>query len=338
MLDPTRSPWTALSDASALHRSAIGPTVAAGALILALSACAPATNDENAHASGDRPVVVTTFSVLEDMAAHVGGERIEVRSIVPRGAEIHEYDPTPSDIRGAAEADLVMENGLGLETWFEQFTAHSGAETVTLTEDIDPIPVTQLDGHPDAAGAGDSMPVNPHAWVSPVAGQGYVTAIEEALSGLSPEDSQYFQDNAQQLINDLQEIDAQARVRFEALGGGAHLVTCEGAFSYLTEEYGLGEHYLWPLNAENEGTPAQAEAQVRYVQEHQIPTVFCESTVNDSAQRQVVEATGAELGEPLHVDSLSDDSGPVPSYQDLLKHTLETIAEGLEAQTEESAP
>lgn len=337
MLDTSRSPWIALPRHSLLARTHVRSAAALGVLAVALSACSTAAEENRgAGASSERPVVVTTFSVLEDMVSHVGGDRIEVRSIVPRGAEIHEYDPTPSDIRGAAEADLVMENGLGLETWFEQFTAHSGADTVTLTDQIDPIPVTRLDDHPDAADTTESMPVNPHAWISPAAGQEYVAAIQDALSDLSPEDSEYFQDNADELIEELSDIDTQARERFSALEDGAHLVTCEGAFSYLTEEYELGEHYLWPLNAENEGTPAQAEAQIRYVEDHQVPTVFCESTVNDSAQRQVVEATGAELGPPLHVDSLTDESGPVPTYVDLLNHTLETIAEGLEAHAEES--
>lgn len=295
-----------------------------------LSACGQTQNETG----NDKPVVLTTFTILQDIAEQVGGDRVEVRSITPPGAEIHEYDPTPSDIRDASEADLVIQNGMGLEDWFDQFIQHADAPSVTVTDDVDPLPVTLLSGHPDAEEDGD-MPPNPHAWMSPTHGQQYVAAIEAALSELSPEHAGYFEANAQDYTEQLEQLHLEAVEMFDDLGDTGHLVTCEGAFSYLTQEYDLGEHYLWPLNAENEGTASQAQAQIRYVEEHNVPTVFCESTVNDSAQQQVVAATDATLGEPLYVDSLTDDDGPVPTYLELLEYDLRIIAEGL-AQDAES--
>ena len=299
---------------------------AATACTLALTSCSDAGADSSA-ASEDfaEPMVLTTFTVLQDMAAEVGGEHLEVRSITPEGAEVHEYDPTPTDIRNAAEADLVLENGLGLEEWFEQFLQHSEAPSVALTEGVETIPVTRLQDHPDDAGSDEDMPVNPHAWMSPVHAQVYVDNIEAALTEHFPEHAEHFADNAAQYRHQLEEIHRDTLERFDALESDAHLVTCEGAFSYLTEEYGLGEHYLWPMNAENEGTAAQAEAQVEYVEAHEVPTVFCESTVNDSAQQQVVAETGAELGQPLHVDSLTDTEGPAPTYLELLRYDIDRI-------------
>ncbi|GAB3188301.1 metal ABC transporter solute-binding protein, Zn/Mn family [Nesterenkonia suensis] len=300
---------------------------------LALSACAAdgsADPDAGGHDTGapeageDRPVVLATFTVLQDIAETVGGDRVDVRSITPLGAEIHEYDPTPGDVRDAAEADLILANGLGLEAWLDQFLAQSEAPTVTVTEDVDPLPVTRLPEHPDES---SEMPTNPHAWMSPRQGVTYVDGVEAALTELSPQDAEVFAENAEALRGELEDLDAAARERAAELDD-VHLVTCEGAFSYLTQDLDLGEHYLWPINADDEGTPQQIEAQIRYVREHEVPTVFCESTVNEAAQQQVAEDSGAQLGDPLYVDSLSAEDGPVPSYLDLLRHGLELILDG----------
>lgn len=297
------------------------PLSAAAVSALALSGCA---SDPGPSSEGSAPVVLTTFTVLADMAEVIGGERIEVRSITPVGADVHEYDPTPSDIRSAAEADLVMQNGLGVEDWLEQFIQHADAPAVTITDGIETLPITRLPGHPDDAGSEGDMPVNPHGWMSPVQAQVYIDNIEAALSEHFPDDAEHFAKNADEYRQQLRELDQQTQARFEAADSQLHLVTCEGAFSYLTEEYGLGEHYLWPLNAENEGTAAQTEAQIDYVNSHTVPVVFCESTVNDSAQQQVAAETGAEMGAPLYVDSLSE-GGEVTSYLDLLEYNIDQI-------------
>lgn len=312
------------------HAAALRRTLcAAAAGALALSGCTssgqPAETTDGESSAAGEPLVLATFTILADMAAEVGGEHIEVRSITPQGAEVHEYNPTPSDIRSAAEADLVIENGLGLETWLDQFLQHADAPTVTLTDGIDTLPVTRLPGHPDDLGSDAQMPDNPHAWMSPVQAQTYVDTIEQALSSEFPEHSESFADNAEQYRGQIEQLHQQTAERFAAVDEHVHLVTCEGAFSYLAEEYGLGEHYLWPMNSQNEGTAAQAQSQIDYVEEHQVPAVFCESTVNDSSQQQVASATDAELGDPLHVDSLTAADGPVPTYLELLSYDVDQI-------------
>lgn len=309
-----------------------------GACLL-LSGCGPAGADglgESGDPDDDRPVVLTTFTVLADIVSQIGGDRVQVRSITPVGAEIHEYDPTPGDIRAATEADLVITNGMGLEAWFDQFIDHAEAPSTTATADVDPLPVTRLSGHP---AAGEDLPTNPHAWLSPERGRQYVDAVERALTELSPADADVFAEHADAYRERLTEIAEDARTRLaaveEATGSPAQVVTCEGAFSYLAEDLGLEEHYLWPINADTEGTPQQVEAQIEHVRSHEVPTIFCETTVNDDAQRQVAEASGARLGEPLHVDSLSASDGPVPSYLDLLRHDLDLIISGAEAGVQE---
>ncbi|WP_010524835.1 metal ABC transporter solute-binding protein, Zn/Mn family [Nesterenkonia sp. F] len=327
-----------------LRRSARRSRRPAAAALLAaallLSGCGPAGADGlgESGAHDDRPVVLTTFTVLADIVSQIGGDRVEVRSITPVGTEIHEYDPTPGDIRAATEADLVITNGLGLEAWFDQFIDHAEAPSTIASADVDPLPVTRLAGHPAAA---EDLPTNPHAWLSPERGRTYVDVVEQALAELSPADSEVFAAHADSYRERLTEIAEDARTRLaaveESTGSPAQVVTCEGAFSYLAEDLGLEEHYLWPINSDTEGTPQQVEAQIEHVRAHEVPTVFCETTVNDDAQRQVAEASGATLGKPLHVDSLSAPDGPVPSYLELLRHDLDLIISGAEAGVEESS-
>lgn len=301
-------------------------TAAALALpALALTACA----EESADGGSDAPLVLTTFSVLGDITEQIGGDAVQVESLTPVGAEVHEYDPSPSDVAAASDADLVIQNGLGLEEWFDQFIAQGDAEVITASEGIESRPITRVPGHPDDQGDAAEMPTDPHAWLSPEKGQTYVDTIEAALADLAPEHADQFEANADALREELQELAEEARERASAVDG-AYVVSCEGAFSYLAEDLGLSEHYLWPLNAENEGSPQQVEAQIEFVEEHDVETIFCESTVNDGPQQQVADASGAELGDTLYVDSLSEEGGPVPTYTDLLRHNIDTILEAAE--------
>lgn len=294
---------------------------------LAFTACSPGESGGR-----ERPLVLTTFTVLEDMTAAVAGDHVEVRSITPPGAEIHEYDPTPQDVRSAAEADLVLENGLNLEAWFQQFIDQSEAPSVTVTDGLESRPITRIPGHPDEAGSQEDMPVDPHAWMSPQRALSYIDTIEDALAELAPEHAGDFVSNAEEYKGQLEELIAETEERIEEADGQIHVVSCEGAFGYLADEFGFEEHYLWPLNADGEGTPQQVEAQIDYVREHEVPTIFCESTVNPGPQEQVAEATGAELGDPLYVDSLSEEDGPVPTYLELLQYDIDLILDGAEAE------
>ncbi|MFR9731277.1 metal ABC transporter substrate-binding protein [Saccharopolyspora sp. MS10] len=294
------------------------------AVLAALAAGAPLLAGCGAglgRAEDERPSVVTTFTVLADMTRAVAGDAIAVESITKPGAEVHGYEPTPSDLLTAAKSDLVLDNGLGLESWFAQFVARSEAPHVTLSTGIDPLPI-RAGGHPGA--------VNPHAWMSPRNAKIYVANIRDALTRLSPAHAGLFRANAEDYTRRLDEIETYLRTELDRLPAQRRaLVTCEGAFSYLTRDAGLQEAYLWPVNSDSEGTPQQIKSTTRFVQERRIPAVFCESTVNDKAQRQVAEETGARFGGTLYVDSLSEAGGPVPTYLDLLRHDAETVVTGL---------
>lgn len=301
-------------------RVAVGRKVVATATLIAtafaLVGCAPA-----ASPGSGKPLVLTTFTVIADMAQVVGGDAVEVESITKVGAEIHGYEPTPSDLAKASSARLILDNGFGLERWFEDFLARSEAPHAVLTEGVEPVDIRSG----DYAG----LP-NPHAWMSPIAGQVYVDNIRDALTELIPTEAEQFAANAEAYKAELQVLaDELAAVVAELPERQRLLISCEGAFSYLARDIGLAEGYLWPVNSDTQGTPQQIKAAIELVRESGVGVVFCETTVSADAQRQVAREAGAEYGGQLYVDSLSEPDGPVPSYLELLRYDVDLIAEGL---------
>ncbi len=266
--------------------------------------------------------VATTFTVLADMAQNVAGDAAEIVSITKPGAEIHGYEPTPQDIVRASDADLILWNGLNLELWFEQFLDNLGdVPSATLTQGIDPIPI--------GSGEYEGAP-NPHAWMGPDNAIVYIDNIAAALSERDPANAATYAANATAYKDALDRTIGPLRDRIQSLPEDERwLVTCEGAFSYLARDFGMHELFLWPMNADQIGTPRQVRAVIDGVREHDIPVVFCESTVNTAPAQQVARETGVAYGGQLYVDSLSEPDGPVPTYLDLLRVTATTVADGL---------
>lgn len=274
------------------------------------------------EAQSKKKVVATTFTVLADMARNVAGDQLVVNSITRVGAEIHGYQPTPSDIVKAQSADLVLYNGLNLERWFEKFTRQlRKTPSVLLTENIEVINISE------SAYAGKP---NPHAWMSPKNGLIYIENIRKAFVKLDPTNAAVFNSNAKKYSEQLKSIDSKLRSKLGALPENRRaLVTCEGAFSYATRDYNLKEFYLWAVNADEQGTPRQIRNTIDAVRKNKIPAVFCESTVQPDGMQQVAKEAGAKFAGLLYVDSLSDASGPVPSYLRLLEHFADTVIAGL---------
>lgn len=269
--------------------------------------------------------VVTTFTVIADMAQNVAGDAAQVVSITKPGAEIHGYEPTPQDLVRTRDADLILWNGLNLELWFQRFLSNlNGVPSVVVTEGITPIAIS--------GGDYDTKP-NPHAWMSPSDALIYVDRIADAMAAHDPANAEVYRSNATAYKAKIVDVITPVRDAIAALPEDKRwLVTCEGAFSYLARDLGLREMYLWPINADQMGTPQQVRRVIDGVREHKIPAVFCESTVNQAPAKQVARETGAKYGGVLYVDSLSPPDGPVPTYLDLLKVTTQTIATGLGAE------
>jgi manganese/iron transport system substrate-binding protein len=278
----------------------------------------------NATESGKPFKVVTTFTVIRDIARNIAGDAAVVESITKPGAEIHDYQPTPHDIVKAQDADLVIWNGLNLERWFEKFFQNvSDVPSVVASEGVQPMGITE--------GAYSGKP-NPHAWMSPTNALIYVENIRKALVQHDPAHADTYNKNAAAYAAQIKAMDAPLRERLASIPKDQRwLVTSEGAFSYLARDYGLRELYLWPINADQQGTPQQVRRVIDEVRKNKVPVVFSESTVSDKPARQVAKETGALYGGVLYVDSLSEETGPVPTFLKLLETTVATIAEGFGA-------
>lgn len=286
------------------------------------SASAPATGS-----AAPRPRVLATFTVLADMAQEVACGRLEVRSITKPGAEIHSYEVTPSDLRRAQGTTLLLENGLGLEQWTRRFTdGLPGVTRVTLSNGVAPLPIGGEEGGTPAHGR-----PNPHAWMSPRLALTYVANIRDAFIRQDPAGAETYRRCAATYGDRLRALDADLGRRLGRLPPEHRLlVTCEGAFSYLARDYHLDEAWLWPVNGEREVTPQRMQRVIRTVRERRVPAVFCESTVDDRAQRRVAAETGARFAGTFHVDSLSGPEGPAATYVDLMRHNVDTLLAGLD--------
>ena len=299
------------------------------ALMASLGLVAGCRASEPTREAAGRPVVLTTFTVLADLARNVAGDRLDVHSIVKEGAEIHGYQPTPSDIQRASGADLVVENGLGLELWARRFTAAAGdIPTVTLSDGMEPLLITEdaYEGKP-----------NPHAWMSPKRAMAYVDRLEKAFIALDPDGADVYATNAADYRTQLEQLDQELRKDLASIPKEHRiLVSCEGAFSYLANDYGLEEAYLWPVNAESQITPKRMARLIETVRERGVPSIFCESTVSDKAQREVAAASGARFAGTFYVDSLSKSDGPAATLLDLQRHNVKLIRQGLASDRSQS--
>ncbi|MGB3640404.1 MAG: metal ABC transporter substrate-binding protein [Rivularia sp. (in: cyanobacteria)] len=302
---------------------------------LCLSGCSPGQNVSESPSQveeiGDtaqnpntknKKVILTTFTVLADMARNVAGDKAIVQSLTKPGAEIHGYEPTPRDLVKAQDADLILDNGLGLERWAQKFYGNvKDVPHVTLSEGVTPIDISE------DAYAGKP---NPHAWMSPKLALKYVENIRKALVNLDPANAETYNANAQTYSEQIKQVDKKLQKTVAEIPANRRfMVTCEGAFSYLANDYGLKEEYLWAVNSEQQATPQQVKKVINTVRKNKVPTVFCESTVNANAQKQVAKESNAKFGGVFYVDSLTDADGVAPTYFKLLEYNINTLVNGL---------
>lgn len=269
--------------------------------------------------------VITTFTIIQDIAQNVGGDAAIVESITKPGAEIHDYQPTPRDLVKAQNAELILWNGLNLERWFERFFQNiKNVPSVVVTDGITPLSIYE--------GEYEGLP-NPHAWMSPNNALIYIENIRQAFVTQDPDNADTYNENAARYADEIRALDAPLRAKLDQIPEDQRwLVTSEGAFGYLAQDYNLKEAYLWPINADEQGSPQQVKKLIDKIREYSIPVVFSESTISDKPAKQVAKETGAHYGGVLYVDSLSEQNGPVPTYVKLLETTVETIVKGFEIQ------
>ena len=265
----------------------------------------------------NKKLLLVSFTVLEDIVKNIVGDEFDVKSITKPGIEVHGYQTTPSDLIKGSRAEVFIDNGFGFELWAEKFVSNLKVKRITIANNLKPLFIGEdaYKGKP-----------NPHAWISPKRGIIYVDTLSRALSELKPQSKTVFKKNAEIYKNKLLEIDEDFSLFLNTLKKNQkYLVSCEGAFTYLTNDYGLKEAYLWPVNAESQITPKRMAKVINLVKTNDIPAVFCESTVSSESQLAVARETGAKFGGNFFVDSLSEKNGPASSYIDLLNHNLNLI-------------
>ena len=276
------------------------------------------------HAATAKKRIVTTFTIIQDMAQNVAGDAAMVESITKPGAEIHGYEPTPQDIVKAQHADLVLWNGLNLERWFERFFGNlKNVPSAVLSEGVEPIGIEE--------GPYTGKP-NPHAWMSPSNAVIYVENIRKALVKLDPANAATYNANAKTYSAKFTAVEQTVRTELGKIPAEQRwLVTSEGAFPYLARNFGMKELFLWAVNADQQGTPQQVRKDIDVVRTNKIPVVFSESTVSDKPAKQVARETGARYGGVLYVDSLTATNGPAPTYLKLMEYNARTIVRGFTA-------
>lgn len=270
-----------------------------------------------------KKVILTTFTVIADMVQQVAGDKAIVQSLTKIGAEVHGYEPTPSDLQRGQQADLILDNGLGLERWAEKFYGNlKNVPRITLSQGVEVVNISQdsYAGKP-----------NPHAWMSPKAALIYVENIRKALVDLDPINAGIYNTNAANYSQKIKALDQQLRETIATVPPEKRfIVSCEGAFSYIAQDYGLKELYLWAVNSEQQATPKQIQNVIQQVRQQKIPAIFCESTVSADAQKQVARETGAKFSGVFYVDSLTPPDGVAPTYLSLLTYNINTLVKGLQ--------
>ena len=287
-----------------------------------LSSC----KSSNVSNGTNKKVLLTSFTILEDIVSNIAGEKFRVESITKPGMEVHGYKTTPSDLIRGSNAVLFFENGFGLELWSDKFTSNLDVKRISMSDNLKPIYIAEdaYKGKP-----------NPHAWISPRRGKLYIDSIVKALKDLDPENSSFFEENGTIYKTKINKIDEDFKLFLNTIEKSKrYLVSCEGAFTYLVNDYGLKEAYLWPVNAESQVTPKRMANVINLIKNNDIPSVFCESTVSSEAQLTVARESGAKFGGNFYVDSLSSKNGPAPTYLDLLNHNLQLIKKGFSIKPE----
>ncbi len=307
---------------SSITRRGAGTAIAMAVLLAALvGACG---GSAPTPAAGGAPVkVVATTTVFADLVAQVGGDRVEVSSLVPKGGEVHTFDPTPSDIRRVVEADLIVRNGLGLDDWLAALVADAGATApvVVLGEDLDG--VDYLGGDPD-----HGEEVNPHLWLDVAYAKAYVGRIAAALSAADPDAAAGYQERAAAYGAELATLDTEIRERLGAIPEADRLViSFHDAFPYFARAYGLVIDGTIVEAPGQDPSAGQIADLVAAIDDKGISAILAEVQFNDELAQAIAAETDAVVVSDLYTDTLGD--APLDTYGAIMRSNVDRIVEAL---------
>jgi zinc/manganese transport system substrate-binding protein len=275
--------------------------------------------------------VVATFSILADMVRQVGGEQLQLSSLVGSGGDAHVYTPTPADARALVAAKLVFINGLGFEGWVNRLIASSRtkATVITATRGITPLKAEKA-GH-DHDHVGHSHGENdPHAWQSVANAKIYVANVLAALSAADPTAAAAFEANAKAYTTRLDALERDIRATVARIPADKRkVITSHNAFQYFEKAYGLDFISPRGISTSAEPSPQAVGRIIRQIKAEKIPAVFLENISDPRLMKRIADETGAKIGGTLYSDALTPAGGPASTYIEMMQHNLRQIAGAL---------
>lgn len=280
--------------------------------------------------------VVATNSILADMAKEIGKEHVVVHSIVPVGTDPHEHEVLPEDIKKASDADVILYNGLNLETgngWFmnlmETAKKEEGKDYFAVSKKVTPLYL--------AKGATKTQ-ADPHVWLDLSNGMKYVEEITRILSEKDEDNQKEYEKNSKAYIEQLKKLDQQAKDSLGSIEEDKRLlVTSEGAFKYFSKAYDVPAAYIWEINTESQGTPEQMKTIVNQVRDSNVPVLFVETSVDPRSMERVAKETGLTIYDKLYTDSIDKKGEKGDSYYKMMQWNIQTIHDGLSQEKPEEA-
>lgn len=269
----------------------------------------------------NKPKVVATASMIADMVENIGGNLIDVETIVPIGGDPHLHDPTPRDARLVAGADLVLKNGLTFEGWLNELIDNSGtkADIVTVTKGVDHIASSTYKNSAD-----------PHAWMDAENGLIYIENIKDALVKLDPNHQEEFEFNYNIYRQQMLELDEYIKKEIQKIPTKQRiLITSHDAFEYYGKKYGLRLEAVLGTSTDAEAQTSDITRLNKVIQESKVPAVFVESTINPKMLEQIAKDNGVKIGGKLYADSIGKKGSKASTYLNMLKYNTDVIVNAL---------
>jgi iron/zinc/copper transport system substrate-binding protein len=299
------------------------------ALIVMLTLAGCGNKDEKADSTSDKIQVVTTYSILYDIAQNIGGDRVEIHSLAPVGSNPHEYDPLPKDVQLTTDADIVFYNGLNLEggnSWFEKLllTADKSGEDAPvfrLSEGVEPMHLTSK---------GKESEEDPHAWLDVRNGIKYAENARDGFIKVDPEHAEVYEKNAKAYIEKLEKLHEEAVAKYQEIPKEKRLlITSEGAFKYFSAAYDFEAAYIWEINSENQGSPDQVSSVVDFIRSKEDPVLFVETSIDPRSMEMVSSETGVPIYGKVFTDSIGKPGEDGDTYIKMMQWNIDTIFKGL---------
>jgi zinc/manganese transport system substrate-binding protein len=306
----------------------------------------------------DKVKAVASFSILGDMVRQVGGDRVEVVTLIGPDGDAHVYDPTPADAKTLAASDLLFINGLGFEGWMQRLEKSSGfkGKVVTVSDGVTPLDIEAegahgdeiADDHAEDAASDDENhaehegeehaeheghhhgDIDPHAWQSLANGKIYVANIRDGLTAIDPEGKETYEANAARYLDAIAKEESAVKEAVAKLPPERRkLITSHDAFGYFGNAYGLEIIAPEGVSTESEASAKDVAKIIRQIKAEKIPAVFLENVTDRRLLDQIARETGAKIGGTLYSDALSNPNGPAPTYLDMFRHNLQTLSQAL---------